>query len=244
MINISQCNAPLGFSVGNKSQIETECSLTSVDRPWCATQTIGQKSRIGNDWYDMGAWQNRRVSQSARIAKKIQHTLQVSSHECLFCLSLSLHLVFLSHFCLCFLCLFVFASCLSYSFLSLHLVFLSLFYLCILVFFVFVSCLCLQLSSPWTLGCPAADPPPLQSCSKPLSPSQDHSVFKRFLHKIMAKCISGSFFPFSLHVCFFMQKYLFCSKPPSPSQDHSQALLLLQRSFSLDHGKCIFGNCL
>ena len=30
MINISQCNAPLGFSVGNKSQVETECSLTSI----------------------------------------------------------------------------------------------------------------------------------------------------------------------------------------------------------------------
>ena len=30
MINICQCNAPLGFSVGNKSQIETECSLTSI----------------------------------------------------------------------------------------------------------------------------------------------------------------------------------------------------------------------
>ena len=138
---------------------------------------------------------------------------------------------------------FVFVSCLS---LSLHLFFHSLFCLCILsflVFFIFVSCLSLQLSSPWTLGCPAADPLPLQSCSKPQSPSQDHSVFKRFLHKIMAKCISGSFFPFSLHVCFFMQKYLFCSKPPSPSQDHSQALLLLQRFF-LDHGKCIFGNCL
>ena len=41
MVNISQCKAPLGFSVGNKSQFVNECSLTSIDRPWCATQTIG-----------------------------------------------------------------------------------------------------------------------------------------------------------------------------------------------------------